>query len=415
MGDFARWLATTPPPSFEHPLSNMAPEPAQIAVLPPNPSLTKPDLIVLENLYRDIQHDHESSEKIGQDDDKQVIERLRAMNNPSHPDYEPTVLSMYDRKDIPEWINRYILDPYSRIAVNIVRHPTDIVFLTHILWDACIIVPSAIYLYRNFSYLHAVLHAAHAVWCAGPFTLMMHNHIHNHGILAKPWKWFDSIFPYVLEPLMGHTWDSYYYHHVKHHHVENNGPEDLSSTIRYQRDDILHFLHYEGRFLLLVWYDLPLYFLRKNQPMLASRAFASEFGSYALFYLMARIELMATVFVFLIPLFLMRLALMIGNWGQHALQPVAFTQQRQLYADGKALVFHDIDFFMMTVKLLSKDYGYLADHLVPIGDQVNMSKTEIADMLRTKTRKFTEEEIMHKFRQKRLSASPQSLVAKEML
>lgn len=43
------------------------------------------------------------------------------------------------------------------------------------------------------------------------------------GILNSSWAWLDKAFPYVLEPLMGHTWDSYYYHHVKHHHVEGNG------------------------------------------------------------------------------------------------------------------------------------------------------------------------------------------------
>ena len=55
---------------------------------------------------------------------------------------------------------------------------------------------------------------------------------------------------------------------------------------------------------------------------------------------------------------------------------------------------------MMTIKLLCKDYMYLATRLVPIGDQINMSQVEIAEMLRTKTRKFTEEDIELKFRQK---------------
>lgn len=52
----------------------------------------------------------------------------------------------------------------------------------------------------------------------------------------------------------------------------------------------------------------------------------------------------------------------------------------------------------MTVKLLCKDYMYLAAHLVPIGDQIGMSQTELADMLRTKTRRFTEEDIKNKFK-----------------
>ena len=118
---------------------------------------------------------------------------------------------------------------------------------------------------------------------------------------------------------MGHTWDSYYYHHVKHHHVEGNGPADLSSTIRYQRDSLRHFLHYWARFMFLIWAELPLYFARKGKPALAAKAFASELASYAFFYAAWRAHPPAATCVFLIPFGLLRVGLMVGNWGQHAL------------------------------------------------------------------------------------------------
>jgi hypothetical protein len=41
---------------------------------------------------------------------------------------------------------------------------------------------------------------------------------------------------------------------------------------------------------------------------------------------------------------------------------------------------------------------HLAKQLVPIGDQIGMSQVELAEMLRTKTRKFSEEEIAAKFK-----------------
>jgi hypothetical protein len=44
-----------------------------------------------------------------------------------------------------------------------------------------------------------------------------------------------------------------------------------------------------------------------------------------------------------------------------------------------------------------KDYDYLAKCLVPMGTQIDMTMKERADLLRTKTRKFTEEEIEKKF------------------
>lgn len=62
-------------------------------------------------------------------------------------------------------------------------------------------------------------------------------------------------------------------------------------------------------------------------------------------------------------------------------------------------MFYDIDYLMMTIKLLQKDYMYLAGRLVPIGGQIGMSQAEIADMLRTKTRRFTEDDIRRKFKQ----------------
>lgn len=204
--------------------------------------------------------------------------------------------------------------------MKVVRHPTDVVFLTNILMYTCINLPSAVLLFRHFTYLHAVLHVAFTFWCTGPFTLMLHNHIHNNGVLAKRYAVLDFAFPYIFEPLIGHTWDSYYYHHVKHHHVEGNGPDDLSSTIRYQRDSVRSFLHYVGRFLFLIWLDLPMYFLRKNKPILALRAFISEMANYAFIAFMTfYVNTRAAIFVLVVPFALLRLGLMVGNWGQHAL------------------------------------------------------------------------------------------------
>lgn len=52
---------------------------------------------------------------------------------------------------------------------------------------------------------------------------------------------------------------------------------------------------------------------------------------------------------------------------------------------------------MISFKLLLKDYDSLAYCLVPIGDQIGMSCKEKADVLRSKTRRFTEEDIRAKF------------------
>lgn len=68
------------------------------------------------------------------------------------------------------------------------------------------------------------------------------------------------------------------------------------------------FLRYESRFLFLVWWELPRYFLRKQKPMMAFRAFASEMCSYAfLWYMTVHVNAKASTFTLLLPLLFMRL------------------------------------------------------------------------------------------------------------
>ena len=70
---------------------------------------------------------------------------------------------------------------------------------------------------------------------------------------------------------------------------------------------------------------------------------------------------------------------------------------KKQYKDGRALVFHNIDYIMITYKLMVKDYDYLAQCLMPIGDQTKLNHDGIVDLLKTKTKKFTEEAIRQRF------------------
>lgn len=60
-------------------------------------------------------------------------------------------------------------------------------------------------------------------------------------------------------------------------------------------------------------------------------------------------------------------------------------------------MFHNIDYLMITIKLLQKDYVHLARCLVPIGEQIPMTVEDRAKMLQRYTKAFTEEEIREKF------------------
>lgn len=60
-------------------------------------------------------------------------------------------------------------------------------------------------------------------------------------------------------------------------------------------------------------------------------------------------------------------------------------------------MFYNIDYLMITLSLMTKNYEHLARCLVPMGDQMGMTLEERAEMLRSKTKQFTEEEIAAKW------------------
>ncbi|KAL4747876.1 hypothetical protein BDW72DRAFT_215161 [Aspergillus terricola var. indicus] len=393
-----------------------------------DPSLTPPDRLVLRELLK------------GDDakDNSQTIRALEGFNDPKDVSFEPIVFQTWDtpqlRSHLPALVERCLLDPYIAWAQTVARYPTDVVMVTHLLLYTAVSVPSALYLHLcHFTWLHGITHYLLHVWFAGTYTLMKHQYVHQNGILAPRYRLLDKLFPYIVDPLTGHTWNSYYYHHVKHHHVEGNGPGDLSSTMPYDRDSVAHFAYYVARFFFLVWLDLPLYFLRKGQRTTAFKCAFWELTNYgALYTLLTHGNAPATVCTFLLPFLTLRLGLMASNWGQHAFvdplspesdfrssvtlidvssnrfcfndgyhtshhlhprrhwreHPAATLKDRKRYDAEGALVFKDIDFLGVTVRLL-KDYEHLAKCLVPVGNwQRAMSLRERAEMLKARRRRF---------------------------
>lgn len=220
---------------------------------------------------------------------------------------------------LPPVVQKFVLQPYLNWAQGVARFKTDVVMLTHLILYFTTLVPSAFLLYCRFSWTHGFLHWILQLWYCGAFTLMKHQHIHLNGVLSPKYYLFDMLFPYLLDPLLGHTWNSYFYHHIKHHHVEGNGPNDLSTTMWYDRDSVVDFARYVGRFFFLIWFDLPMYFSSKGQTRNAARAGFWELSNYAVIYLLYNyVNSRATLFALILPLVVMRVGLMVGNWGQHA-------------------------------------------------------------------------------------------------
>ncbi len=81
---------------------------------------------------------------------------------------------------------RWLLDRYIALAGRVVRHPTDVIMLTHLLLYAATTVPSAAaLLFWRFTWPHAVVHLAMQLWYMGAYNILMHQHIHQRGVLRR--------------------------------------------------------------------------------------------------------------------------------------------------------------------------------------------------------------------------------------
>jgi hypothetical protein len=318
--------------------------------------------------------------------------------------------------------------PTTSWVTRIINDPRDTPFLVLIAASTAIVLPFAVALFIPgvFRWWLAALYIV--VNFAGfldRFILMLHNT--SHRTLFKPrWRFMNSYIPWVLGPLFGETPETYFAHHVGMHHLEANLPEDLSTTMPYQRDSLRHFLHYYFSFMTRGLYDLAAYLKRKKRIQLRTRMLWGEGSFYALTLVLAFfVNWRAALVVFVFPLVAVRFLMMAGNWGQHAFvdaktpgdsyrnsitvlearynrrcfndgyhighhlkatrhwteMPTDFESNRAAYLREKAIVFKDIDFFGVWARLMTGNYKSLAKHYLHLGE-TRPSDEQIIALLR---------------------------------
>lgn len=300
------------------------------------------------------------------------------------------------------------------------------------------LIPSAILLYLNvvpgiWWWLHAALHVVLMASMLGPFTLMLHNTSHRPFFKQKH-SWGNGIIPWLIGPFMGQSPFLYYSHHIGMHHSEANMPDDKSSTMPYQRDSFKGFMHYHLRFLFMGIVDLIRYFRGVNKKKgrhFLWLSYRGEIGFMSFLIIMCLIHWKATLFVFIIPVLIIRTMMMVGNWSQHAFidqdepevdyknsitcintlynkqcfndgyhighhanpgmhwtdMPNDFVKNKQKYIDHKAIVFEGLNYDQIWFNLMTKRYKKLAQHFVDLGDQFE-SQEEVIALLKSRTKKF---------------------------
>jgi fatty acid desaturase len=317
----------------------------------------------------------------------------------------------------------------ERIAEHFIHDRRDAPFLGLMALLTATVVPTGLALFLGeFHGWLAGVHLALVVYFLGPFVLMLHNTSHRR-LFKRPWAWMNAYVPSVLGPFFGESPETYFAHHVGMHHPENNLEDDISSTMHYQRDSAADFARYFLRFFFGGTFELTRYFMRKRRRSLMVRTVVGELGFAAAAALLFWVNWRATLVVFLVPLVVVRFAMMAGNWAQHAFidegapansyrnsitcinstynkrcfndgyhighhlkqtrhwteMPDEFKLNLTTYRDEGALVFRGIDFFGVWVLLMLKRYDGLARRVVHLGP-TPPSNEELVALMRTRTR-----------------------------
>lgn len=342
---------------------------------------------------------------------------------------EPVTRSTFPAITDPQEAPTYADSALSRAITSRLHEARDEVFarLTLRMYVVMSVAMGALYAALHLPRLPAwvPMLAYFALWGAlvPSVILTLHNTIHRPFFRSAAWnRWH----PYTMSVFFGIP-SGYREHHMGMHHMEDNMPEDLSSTMRYRRDSFLHFLVYFGRFFALVIFELPAYLLRKGRKAMARRMITFELAHELVLVGALLLDWRFGVAAFLLPFITCRFMMMAGNWGQHAFINVAHKNNgiansvscintpynrrcfndgyhighhlkanrhwtelpadlianRELYAREGAIVFAGIDFFLVSVLLWTKQWKILARCYVRL-DGVERSDDEVIAMLQSR-------------------------------
>ena len=323
----------------------------------------------------------------------------------------------------------------DRFFAQFIRDERDLPFIYLSMRIFCTVVPLGLFLYTNILsgvwwYVVAVCHLLIiSLVFLGPYTLMLHLTSHRRFYKSE-YSFMNKFVPWVIGPFMGQSPESYYSHHVGMHHPENNMREDGSSTMEYDRDKVLHYLHYFGSFMLTGIPVLNQYLLRKNKQTISTNLMRGEYASYVFLSVLGYLNFRSTLFVFMLPYVIIRFGMMSGNWAQHAFinantpennytnsitcvnalynrlcfndgyhiahhlkptmhwteYPEEFVRNKDKYIENDAVVFEEIDFFVIWFFLMCQRYDWLAHYYVNLGNKYKNDEEVIA-MLKARTKK----------------------------
>lgn len=322
---------------------------------------------------------------------------------------------------------------FDRFWLTLIRDPRDLPFGRVQVLNLLVMLVLVTWLYVDFNIWIALLFLAWYIRQLGPYTLMLHNVCHR-PYFKREHAWLDWPFITILGMFFGHAPNTYFAHHVAMHHPENNLEDDLSTTMHLQRDSAWDFfVHYLFPFLTRGNHDLGVYLEGRNRDKVRRRQRQGVLLWWGVTIVLMFVNWQATLLVFVATLLITRVAMMSGNWAQHAFvkaddpgncyvnsltcinsvynrrcfndgyhishhwkptrhwteHPQELADNLGAYAENDAIVFEKLDFFLVWVNLMLKRYDTLAEHFVQL-DGRERTKEEIIALLKERTKRIPE-------------------------
>lgn len=336
----------------------------------------------------------------------------------------------------PVFVPRDDYSSLDRFFLSFIRDERDLPFIYLTLKITFIMLPIGLAMYFTSGWPFAVLAIAYFIVnnfvFKGPFGLMLHCTSHRKWFKSN-YEWLNKYLPWVIGPFFGQSPETYYSHHIHMHHSENNLPDDLSSTMFYQRDSFKDWFRYFWDFFWNAIIDLIKYFISRDRRKLARKVAIGEYVFLGVVIALCVVDFWATFMVFILPFLLSRIVMMMGNWSQHSFvdpadpgnpyynsitcinhkynhkcwndgyhishhqrphmhwteHPIYFRKTIDGYVKHQALIFDGLDFLGVFFHLMRGRYDVLADHLVNV-DGMFSSKEEAIAVMKRRTRRFAD-------------------------
>lgn len=345
-------------------------------------------------------------------------------------------------KSVPELITDPVycqperLTPYQQFWKKHIHDKRDLPFIKLLTIVHFTVIPAAILLYtpllkHGWWWIAAIVYFYFSqFYLKGSFGLMLHCVCHRKLFKTHD-RFLNKYLFWFVCPFFGHLGDSYHVHHMGMHHIENNMPEDASSTMGYTRDNFGHFLRYWFRFMFLGLRDVVVYLVARKRKKMSTKATISELGFAVIATALCFVNLKATLVVFVVPFVFARFVMMLGNWAQHAFVdaeependfasniiclntsynhkcwndgyhaihhirpgahytelPAIFRQMLPDFEKNRTIIFEKIHYLHIFTWLMWKRYDKLADHMVSINGSFS-TQADAISLLKSRTKKF---------------------------